>query len=148
DGRSPVLSELAAARETIEIEEYTFTDDQTVDALADASSRGVEVRVILERDPYLGAGDPEQDRSDLEETGAAVRWGRAQFPFTHAKFIVIDDETALITTLNLTRSAFEENREFGVLTTVQEEVLAADRIFEADWRGEELTDSAPLTLSP
>ena len=57
DGRAPILDELDAARESISLEVYLLSDAEIIAALERAEARGVEVRVILEEQPFGGAGD-------------------------------------------------------------------------------------------
>jgi cardiolipin synthase A/B len=148
DGRAPILEELAAAEETIDLAVYLMTDPEIIAALEGAVARGVEVRVILEEQPFGGSGDNPEVFARLERAGARVRWSNPTFRFTHIKTFVIDDETAIVMNLNLTRSAFSRNREFGVITTRPAEVAQAAAIFEADWRRVGEPEPGPLVVSP
>jgi cardiolipin synthase len=148
DGRGPLLDEIAAARESIDLEVYIISDDIILQALEEAQARGVAVRVILEEHPFGGGGGQPAIFQRLEEAGIAVRWGNPAFRFSHIKMLVIDDEVAIILNQNITTSAFTSNREFGVITTEAEAVRTAAAIFEADWaRGPE-PDPEPLVVSP
>src|SRR4051812_12962623 len=104
DGHDPVVEELDAADGSIDVMIYLLSDRDVMNALGRAENRGVDVRVILERDPFGGFGDPEQTADALRDLGAEVHWSDPEFTFTHAKTIVVDDETGLILNLNLTRS--------------------------------------------
>ncbi len=135
DGREPLLAEIDSARSSIAIAVYNFTDSELVAALGRATARGVRVRVLLERHPYLGSGEPVEDRAALEAAGATVRWAPARFTFLHEKAAVFDESVALIGTMNFTPAAFSGNREFALLTTDPAAAGAALTIFEADWNG-------------
>ena len=148
DGRDPVLAELDAAQRSIDLAIYLISDAETFAALERAERRGVTVRVILEEHPFGGFGDPEDVRRRLEAFGAEVRWERSDIRFSHIKTFVIDDAAALIMNLNLTRSAFESNREFGIITSVPADVAHADAIFEADWADSAGPADGPLVVSP
>src|SRR3954452_8248408 len=52
DGRNPVLEELNAANSSIDVMIYLLSDRDVMSALGRAESRGVQVRVILEHDPF------------------------------------------------------------------------------------------------
>lgn len=148
DGRAPILEEIAAARESIDLEIYIVSDDEILRALEEAQGRGVAVRVMLEEHPFGGGGGQPEIFARLEEAGIAVRWGNPAFRFTHIKMMVIDDKMAIIMNQNLTSSAFATNRDFGVITNAPEAVEAAAAIFAADWaRGPE-PDPGPLVVSP
>lgn len=148
DGRAPILAELDAARRSIDILVYLLTDDEIMDALADAEARGVQVRVILEQHPFGGAGNPEQTAAELRQAGADVKWATSTISFSHVKTIVVDRAVALITTLNFSRSSFERNRDLGIVTTVPSDVASAQAVFDADWNGEPLSDIGSLVVSP
>lgn len=148
DGRGPILEEIAGARRTITLQVYLLSDEETIAGLTAAARRGVAVRVLLEEDPFGGAGGEEAVFQRLREGGIAVRWGNPAFRFSHVKAMVVDGEAALIMNQNLTRSAFEQNRELNLLTTRRAEVAQAAAIFEADWgRGAE-PPVGPLVVSP
>jgi cardiolipin synthase len=148
DGRAPILDEIEAARQTIDLEIYIVTDEEILAALEDAAARGVAVRVILEEHPFGGDGRQPEIFARLERAGIAVRWGNPVFRFTHIKAMVVDDAVAIIMNQNLTASAFTTNRDFGVVTNRPDAVQTAAAIFEADWtRGAE-PDLGPLVVSP
>ena len=148
DGRAPLLDEIEAARETIDLEVYIVSDEVMLTALEDAQRRGVRVRVILEEHPFGGGGGQATIFARLEDAGIATRWGNPVFRFTHIKTMVVDGEVAVIMNQNITASAFTTNRDFGVVTNEPAAVRTAAAIFEADWtRGAE-PDPAPLVVSP
>ena len=148
DGREPVLAEIAAAKSTIDLTIYLLTDRDIIAALGAAQTRGVQVRVIMDQYPYGGSGNPEETAATLRQAGIAVKWSSSKFTFTHAKTMVIDASQALIMNLNLSRSAFESNREFGIISTNPGVVMAAQAIFDADWTGARIDDAGPLVVSP
>jgi len=148
DGVAPLITELDAARCTIDLAVYILTDDRVISALERAIDRGVRVRVVLEEHPYGGSQDPEGVAQRLRDLGASVQWSDSAFQFTHAKYLVIDRETAIIMSLNLTRSAFSTNREFAVVTTEPTSVSQAQTIFDRDWGRDRKTVDGPLIVSP
>jgi cardiolipin synthase len=148
DGRRPVLAEIESARSTIDLMVYLLTDEPVIDALIDAEQRGVEVRVILDQFPYGGFGNPEEAATELRAAGAEVQWGPSRFTFSHVKTLIVDGSVALIMNLNLTRSAFESNREFAVASTHVDDVRTAQALFDADWSGLAEPDDDSLVVSP
>ena len=148
DGRAPLLDEIAAARESIDLEVYISTDDVVLAALEDAQRRGVRVRAMLEEHPFGGGGGQQAIFDRLANAGVAVRWGNPVFRFTHIKTMTVDGEVAVIMNQNITESAFTTNRDFGVVTNEPAAVRTAAAIFEADWtRGAEPAPD-PLVVSP
>jgi phosphatidylserine/phosphatidylglycerophosphate/cardiolipin synthase-like enzyme len=148
DGRAPLLDEIRAARHSIDLEVYIVTDDAILESLEEARRRGVEIRVILEEQPFGGGGGQEEMFARLERAGFAVRWGNPVFRFSHIKMMVVDDAVAIIMNQNLTESAFSTNREFGVVTNRADAVQAAAAIFAADWNRGVEPDPGPLVASP
>jgi phosphatidylserine/phosphatidylglycerophosphate/cardiolipin synthase-like enzyme len=148
DGREPLLAEIDGARESIEIAVYTFTDPDMLAAVGRAAARGVRVRALLERDPYLGAGSPDADRAALERAGVEVRWAPTRFTFLHEKAMIVDAAVAVIGTMNFTSAGFLSNRELALVTTDPAEVMAASTVFEADWDERPTPALATLISSP
>lgn len=148
DARAPVLNELNAAQCSIDIAVYLITDEAIIVALENAAARGVRVRLILAEHPYGGGGQDEL-AARLRPQGIEFKWSDNEFRFTHAKYILVDRQVALILNLNLTVSAFTNNREFGVVSTNAEAVAEAQHIFDRDWQGDRAaTADGPLIVSP
>jgi phosphatidylserine/phosphatidylglycerophosphate/cardiolipin synthase-like enzyme len=133
DGRDPVLHEIDRARCTIDVTTYLISDDTIIDALVRAEDRGVRVRLIHEATPFGGGVGLVETAEEMEDAGVEVRTGPDRFRFVHAKYLVIDGRVAIVTNQNLTYSAFESNREFGVITTNRQDVATLAAIFDADW---------------
>ncbi len=144
DGRAPILDEFAAAQCAIDLTIYLISDDEVIAGLKAAVDRGVRVRVILEEHPFGGGGGQDDRAAELQQAGMELRWSSNRFRFSHAKYAVVDRQTALILNQNLTVSSFEGNREFGIVTTVGDDVGEAQAIFDADW--EELPPRGPFDL--
>jgi cardiolipin synthase len=149
DGVDSLVRELDAATCSIDLSVYLLSEPNLIDALGRAVHRGVSVRVMLEEHPFGGGGNQDQTRELLESQGVQVRWSGEQTRFSHAKYMLIDGEVAVIMNQNLTTSAFADNRDFAVITTYPEEVRQAQLVFDLDWEHNEIDDpSGPLVLSP
>jgi cardiolipin synthase len=148
DGVGPITDEIDAARESVDVEVYLLTSDEIIASLKRANGRGADVRVIIERQPYLSEHDKSFTKSQLEAKGFQVRFGPSRFTYTHAKFMVIDGKVGVVSTANFTYSAFTSNRDLGVTTTVPQEVAELEAVFEADWRDEPTPSVKTLILSP
>ncbi len=133
DGRAPILAEFAAAQCTIDLTIYLISDGEVIAGLKAAVDRGVRVRVILEEHPFGGGGGQDERAAELRQAGMELRWSSNRFRFSHAKYAVVGRQAALILNQNLTVSSFEGNREFGIVTTVLDDVGEAQAIFDADW---------------
>jgi cardiolipin synthase A/B len=148
EGRAPLLDEIRAARQSIDLEVYLLSDETILQSLEDALRRGVAVRVILEEHPFGGGGGQKEIFARLENAGIAVRWGSPVFRFSHIKMMVVDEAVTVIMNQNLTPSAFTANREFGVVTNQLDAVEAAAAIFDADWTRSAEPAPGPLVVSP
>lgn len=133
DGYKPVLNALNSAQSSIFVEMYLITDKNVINALKNASLRGVNVKVLLEDWSYGSSADFKAVMDSLNSSGVSVEVSSPAFRLTHEKAIVIDRKMALIMTLNQAYSAYTKNREFGLIdydTTDADEIASA---FEADW---------------
>lgn len=149
DGYRALVRALNKAAHRIFVEIYILTDKRIVRALQRASAQGVEVDVMLEHHPIGMGTQPDRMVDELRASGIAVRWTPAAFALTHAKFLVIDDTLAIISTANLSRSAFMKNREFLVFVRQVPEVHLISQLFRSDW--DRLRDTAfdpSLVISP
>jgi cardiolipin synthase len=132
-GASPILTELEGARSSIHMYMYLLSDTRAIEALQGAARRGVDVRIILEQEPFGGGAGNAQAAQELREAGVSVQWGNPVFRYTHAKAVVIDRSRLIILTGNLTASTFSKNRDFALLDNHAEDVAEVLRVFEADW---------------
>jgi cardiolipin synthase A/B len=76
---------------------------------------------------------PQREAAILEAAGIAVRWAPPRFVFTHAKFVVLDDRIAVISTANFSRAAFTGNREFLLVDRNRVDVRSLSALFRDDW---------------
>jgi len=126
-----VLELIREAKETIDIEVYSFTSEEIAKELIEAKKRGVKIRVILE--PRLEDNRKFKIKQILEDSGIEVRWASLEYKLTHSKFIIIDRKKILIGSINLSASALEKNREAAVVVE-SEKVKEVLEIFEEDWQ--------------
>lgn len=133
DGSRPLVRAIDRAQDRVFLEAYILTDAPVIRALERGAAQGVEVFVLLE--PHaIGMGTQAQRMADeLRAAGVRVRWTPASFSLTHAKFLVLDDREAIISTANFSRSAFHSNREFLAYTRDQPLVRQLSAVFRADW---------------
>ena len=148
DGPDSILDEINGAKSSIDLYVYLLPSDEVLSALSAAHDRGVAIRVILERDPF-GGGNSNQDAYDrLSASGIAVRWSSDQFQFSHIKTFVVDQQVAVVMTLNLSWSALTRNREFAVVSTIPADLQEVSRLFDADWSGQPFAPEGDFVTSP
>jgi phosphatidylserine/phosphatidylglycerophosphate/cardiolipin synthase-like enzyme len=88
----------------------------------------------MEETPFGGFSMNQTVRNELRSSGIDANWGNRVYSFTHAKYMVIDGVVGWIMTSNLSKSAFDKNREILVRTCSQSVVEDLVRIFWADRR--------------
>ncbi|HEX8983635.1 MAG TPA: phospholipase D-like domain-containing protein [Ktedonobacterales bacterium] len=154
-GETPVRHAIRSAQRTVWVEVYLLTDHAVIYALEDAAQRGVDVRVMLEANPYgSGATSPQQTLQELKASGVKAETANPAFHYTHEKAIIVDGAMLLVLTANLTKSglggsSYAENREYGVIDTAAKDVREAAAIFTADWqRTAPTVDDPNLVVSP
>jgi len=149
DGRGPVIAAINSAQKEILVEVYLLSDPEVIAALKEAEARGVVVKILLEQHPFGGSGLNQKAKPDLEAAGAEVRWTNPSFALTHEKSMAIDGRLVCVLNLNLTKSAFDKNREYNICTENQTEVAEVVAIFTADWEEKSYTPAAAnLVVSP
>lgn len=147
-GVTPLLESIRGAKKSIRLAIYLFTNHDTsaqiVQALLERAKAGVDVRVIMEANPYSPPRPNEPNaitaaQSNLETArtliagGVRVKRSSPKFRYTHEKAMVIDGTTALVMTSNFTNSAFTSNREYILVDQSPSDVEEIARIFDADW---------------
>ena len=95
---------------------------------------GLKVRVLLNKE---GRGQHLTDINMrafkyLAEAGASVKFGRT-FPITHAKLWLIDDDTAILGSHNLSGRSFTVNNEVSALINSRAVCMEFRRYFEVLW---------------
>lgn len=147
-GIQPILNLITSASSSIDLVMYELEDANVEHALAAAESRGVVVRVLLNEGYY---GKKENNKNDaayqyLSEHGVSVHWTPAYFALTHQKTLSIDDNRALIMTMNLTPQYYASGREFGIIDADIHDVAAIESTFTNDWNNENVAASNGDTL--
>ena len=146
---APLLEEIKKAQKSIDLEMYLLSNKKIIQALKDAKKRGVAIRIILEKNPYKLEWFNKKIFKELKEVGIQMKWGNPDFRLTHSKFIVIDDQVAIIMTCNFTYSGFNTSRDFGLINFDLKDVKEIKKIFNADWQDESFFSSQQnLVISP
>jgi phosphatidylserine/phosphatidylglycerophosphate/cardiolipin synthase-like enzyme len=125
-----ITAEFEVAATSLDVAIYTFTSEPLRDALIDAASRGVTVRVVA--DPWE-ANDT--ILNSLQGTGVEVRrtsgFGGG---IMHNKFAIMDQQAIFTGSFNWTYAADNENDENLLL--ISDKALAAQYqdVFDGIWK--------------
>jgi cardiolipin synthase len=133
DTADAILAPINAARHTLNIRMFLFTDPSLINAVITAKRRGVNVRVMLNPARRDGTSDNDAAQKMLKDAGIAVRDSSAEFAVTHQKSMVIDDKVGFVESLNWETRDLTVTRDYAVETTMKAEVAEMVRCFDADW---------------
>lgn len=142
-----ITDELRAARFSIDINMYEFTNPFLYKMLADALDRHVKVRLFMEGSPIGGINEKEKYiLSCLASQGALVRFIvsdsqkqlNARYQFDHAKYVIIDNLTVIVESCNWAKTGVPKNpssgnREWGVVIRDNQVAGSFRSVFEEDW---------------
>src|SRR6202012_1226524 len=128
-----IVNPIRAARHSLNIRMFLFTDPTLLNAVIAARRRGVNVRVMLNPARRDGTSDNDVARAALLAAGVSVRDSSKEFAVTHQKSMVIDGRVGFIESLNWETRDLTETRDYAVETTSKAEVAEMVRCFDADW---------------
>ena len=133
ESAKPFLDAINAARKSLQIKMFVFSDPDLLKAVLAAHQRGVKVRVMLNAARRSGEDDNEKVRKALEHAGIDVRDSNPEFGITHEKSMVVDEELAFVKSLNWATKNLTETRDYAIATTHPHGVREIIACFEADW---------------
>ncbi|MFP4188302.1 MAG: phospholipase D-like domain-containing protein [Halobacteriales archaeon] len=135
-GVEPVVSLIESADDEVLVQQAyvrswngALESNPYVDALRNVSSRGVDVRVLLDARWYYEEENAEVADA-LNASGIDARL--AERP-THTKGVVVDNESVLVSSINWNENSPTDNREVGVVVHDEEVASYFADVFESDW---------------
>jgi len=142
--KAALLGVIASAKRRLILSLFRCDDFSVLDALAAALERGCEVEAILTKRAKGGKKRLKQLWSALEEMGAVVtRYGDPVVKY-HAKYLVADETTAIVTTLNPTKKCFSLTWDAVLITHDPSIVKGLLTLFRADADGVPLPSRWPI----
>jgi len=130
-----ILDVIRAARDRITLSLYRGNDPDIFAELAAAVARGVQVDVLVTSNAKGGTAKLAELWGRLKITGARIHAYGDPVVKYHAKYLVADDGTAIVASLNLTKKCFERTQDALVITDDRQVVDSLHRIFDADRQG-------------
>jgi cardiolipin synthase A/B len=125
-----VLSLIASARSSIDVENEEMDYTPATEALCAAARRGVKVQIVMSYE-----SDWKRALSELSGCGAGVRLYHGQSYYIHAKLLLVDGHTALVSSQNLSTTSLKYNRELGIEVRSGAVVSQLARDFASDYAG-------------
>lgn len=143
--KAALLGVIGAARRRLILSLFRCDDFSVLDALAAALERGCEVEAVLTKRAKGGKKRLKKLWGALEEMGAVVTRYADPVVKYHAKYLVADDKTAIITTLNPTRKCFTRTWDAVLITQDSSVVKGLLTLFKADAAGVPLPSRRTLS---
>jgi len=148
---SAIKTLLQSATNTIYVQqayiktEWKGSSDEFLDELEDAVDRGVTVKVIIDKQPS-GAAD---SADHMKSKGIEIAYSSSVFEYCHNKGVIVDNSIVLISSINWSYEAANENREAGVIIFDTNVAGFFVDVFAYDWQnadiisGESSIDTSP-----
>jgi len=130
DASGPWTDVLAHAKTRVRVLIYQMGAGPILDGLLAAAHAGLDVRVIMDK-----SQEPvnQKFKTSLEAAGAKVLWSDPQFSFMHAKVMIVDDTTAVVSTGNYAATQLATERNYVMTDTDATDVASLGRLFDADF---------------
>lgn len=144
-----IVTEINSAETKVYLETYILTEKRIQEALKKAFNRWVDVKVLMEKNPYKAYNINNKAFYNLEKSWIIAQWSDSNdFSLNHSKFIIIDD-FAYISTGNFSYSTFTKNRDYYIKISDTEIITYLNNIFQADYSWEKKNFFHPnIVLSP
>lgn len=144
-----LVADIDQAEERVWLEVYIFTEKRILEALIRAHNRGIDVKVLLENNPYMIPYINDKHYKALKESWVPVKWSDPlNYALNHSKFIIVDD-TSYVSTGNYSFASFKSNRDIFLEIRHLEIVWELGALFEHDYNHEPFWVMHPnIVLSP
>lgn len=140
DSRSKLNALISNAKHSINIYAQNVNDFKIAGALAKAARDGVDINIIT--------SSSLQDKQATYLTNAGVHLRQSHHLYIHAKVMIIDNNTAVVGSINFTHASIDNNRELSVITHDPKVIKQLNQVFAEDWQNTSnaisLYTSAPL----
>lgn len=148
-GRQPLLAAVKQAKTQVDLAMYGFTDPELMQAMIQAKAEGKKVRILLQHYPYRSINENEVAIKRFSASRLNLTFAPSTFYLLHQKTLLLDQRKALVLSFNFTRSAFKNERNFGLIIDDPTEVQEIQHVFNADWENRKpAPQSANLVWSP
>jgi len=132
-GEQPYIDALIGAQNKIRVEIYEMGYGGILDQLTAKAQAGVTVQIIFDTSEKM----VNQKYFDaLSAAGAQCAWSSPEFTYQHAKFFVVDDQVAVLSTGNFSKNySILLERNFVATDRDPADITDLQNLFDADWNG-------------
>ncbi len=146
-----IKSAIDSSESSIWLAVYEFGGVELAELLANAASRGLDVKVLLDGSPAGGISADERTAMNiLSSAGAEVKLMNGvgshtkRYNFMHAKYAVIDGDTLIVMSENWSPTGIpmqnmSGNRGWGAIIENMQLAEYMQEVFNADWNGNDMT---------
>ncbi|MCD6309162.1 MAG: hypothetical protein J7M18_00505, partial [Candidatus Eremiobacteraeota bacterium] len=147
---SSIGSAIRLAEDSIILQTNLLSDQATIGGLCKAVERGVDVKVMIPRNPF--PWDPNCDLNIktaryLKSRGVDVKFTDSTYKSVQGTAMVVDKKEAIVSTENVSYSAFKKNIGYGVINIDPKEVREVHNFLKSDWEGLAKGKPAPVISS-
>ena len=142
--KTALLDVIGAAQRRLVLSLFRCDDFSILDALAAALDRGCEVEAIVTTRAKGGKKRLKKLWAALEDMGAVVTRFADPVVKYHAKYLVADEATAVVTTLNPTRKCFTRTWDAVLITQDTSVVRGLLTLFRNDAAGVPMLSRRPV----
>lgn len=128
NSRDKLLSLMQHAKHSIKIYAQGLNDYKIIGGLANAARRSVDVQIITSN--HLRA----KQAKYLQRAHVNIHYTKKLI--IHAKVFIVDDQQAVIGSINLTRASLDDNRELSVITRDTKVIAELNKIYLQDWENQ------------
>ena len=118
---------------TLDMTMYELVDPTFSADLVAACQRGVKVRVLLDGSLERTANTPAYNQISSAAPNCTAAWSNPQFGATHQKTLILDGNTAVVMTLNLTSRYYAQDRDMALVDTDTADLTAIQATFDKDF---------------
>jgi len=106
-----ITNKIKSAKSRVYVEVYMLTEKRIKRALVEAEERWIEVKIVLEKNPYKATWINNKHFKYLDDSGIDIVWSNSDlYALNHSKFMIIDNEV-IVSSGNFTYSTFAFNRD-------------------------------------
>jgi len=123
-----------SAKHRLDVQHPKYVDAVILDRIVDAAQRGVKVHVLCGGRHGISDWDVLDTFASLRTLRRfGVKVHKQKNLRVHAKLLIVDDERALVGSMNIDRSAFDLRRELGITITDPTVIARLRAVFDEDW---------------
>lgn len=145
--QTTLVTQIKNAKKRIYLEAYMLTNRDIIDALLQVDTKGVDLKVMLEKNPYKAYNMNNKWFYILENAWINIIWSYPDnYALNHSKMLIIDD-TSFVSTGNFTYSTFTKNRDIFISSKDAQLVSELVAIFHYDFRWTRLWSDHPNIIT-